>query len=741
MVVAGWAVTLVAVGGLAAVGGGESANNFELPGSESQAVLDLLEERFPARAGDTAQLVFRADQGATDPGIQAAMDALFAEIAAVEHVSGVESPYEPGAQAVSPDGTIAFASVQFDAVGPDVPRERVREVMALAAAANRPGLQVELGGSLVSFADSDGPGGTEGIGLLAAIVVLLVTFGSVIAMGLPVLTALFGLGIGLSLVALGANVIDVPQFAPQLATMIGLGVGIDYALFIVTRYRQGLHAGAEPDDAIAAAIDTSGRAVLFAGTTVVISLLGMFLMGLTFVRGLAVAAVVAVLLVMVASLSLLPAVLGFAGHGIDRLHIPGLRRDESAHRASLWFRWSRFVQRRPWPLFLTGVAVLLVLAAPVLSIRLGSSDTGNDPTSKSTRRAYDLLSEGFGAGFNGPLLLGAELSAPGDTGALDRIQAAVADVDGVAAVSAPRLNPAGDAAVMTVFPSTSPQDERTEQLVHRLRDRVLPAAVAGAGVEVKVGGITAIFIDVGETLAARLPLFIGTVIVLSCLLLMAVFRSVIVPIKAAAMNLLSIGAAYGVIVAVFQWGWAKDLVGVAKTGPIESFVPMMLFAVLFGLSMDYEVFLMSRIREEWDRTGDNALAVADGLAATARVITAAAAIMVVVFLSFVLGDQRIVKLFGLGLASAILIDATIVRMVLVPSVMELIGPANWWLPHWLDRRLPHLAVDVSDPLVHAILDDEDTAAAGPGAEPRSGNGGSGQPAPASTTPARPGPGR
>ncbi|HEX4867568.1 MAG TPA: MMPL family transporter [Acidimicrobiales bacterium] len=743
LVLAGWVITLVAVGGLAAVAGGESANNFELPGSESQKVLDLLEERFPARAGDAAQLVFRADQGVTDPEVRAAMEALFAEIAAVEHVSGVESPYEPGVQAVSPEGTIAFASVQFDAVGPDVPRQRVRDVMALAATANGPGLQVELGGSLVSFADSDGPGGTEGIGLLAAIVVLLVTFGSVIAMGLPVLTALFGLGIGLSLVALGAHVIDVPQFAPQLATMIGLGVGIDYALFIVTRYRQGLHAGAEPDDAIAAAIDTSGRAVLFAGTTVVISLLGMFLMGLTFVRGLAVAAVVAVLLVMVASLSLLPAVLGFAGHGIDRFHIPGLRRDESAHRGSRWFRWSRFVQRRPWPLFLAGLTVLLVLAAPVLSIRLGSSDTGNDPTSKTTRRAYDLLTDGFGPGFNGPLLLGAELAVAGDTAALDRIRAAVTDVDGVAAVSAPRLNPAGDAAVMTVFPSTSPQDERTEALVHRLRDEVLPDAVADTGVEVKVGGITAIFIDVGETLAARLPLFIGTVIVLSCLLLMAVFRSVVVPVKAAIMNLLSIGAAYGVIVAVFQWGWGKDLFGVAKTGPIESFVPMMLFAVLFGLSMDYEVFLMSRIREEWDRTGDNALAVADGLAATARVITAAAAIMVAVFLSFVLGDERIVKLFGLGLASAILIDATIVRMVLVPSVMELIGPANWWLPRWLDRRLPHLAVDVSDPIVRAILDDEGATASGArtAADPISGNGRSDAPTTPASTPARPGPGR
>jgi putative drug exporter of the RND superfamily len=712
LVVAGWLGALAGLGVLGAVAGGESANNFRLPGSDSQAVFDLLDERFPARAGDSAQLVFRSEPGVADPRVRTAIEDLFARIEDVAHVVTVESPYAPGARATAPDGTIAFATVRFDALGPDIPRQRVRDVVELVGAANAPGLQVELGGPLVSFAETEGPGGSEGVGLLAAVVVLLVTFGSVIAMGLPVLTALFGLGVGLSLVALGAHVVDVPEFAPQLATMIGLGVGIDYALFIVTRYRQGLHAGLQPDDAVAVAIDTSGRAVLFAGTTVVISLLGMFLMGLTFVQGLAVAAIVAVLMVMVASLTLLPAVLGFAGYAIDRLRLPGLHRDESAHRSSVWFRWSRLVQRRPWPALVAGLAVLLVLAAPVLSIRLGSSDTGNDPTSKTTRRAYDLLADGFGPGFNGPLLLGVELAgSPSDSATLARLRDSLAGADGVAAVSDAQLSPAGDAAVLTVFPATAPQDERTEDLVHRLRDTVLPMAVAGTEVDVRVGGITAVFIDLGENLARRLPLFIGAVITLSCLLLLVVFRSVVVPVKAAVMNLLSIGAAYGVIVAVFQWGWGKDLLGVAKTGPIESFVPMMLFAVLFGLSMDYEVFLLSRMREEWDRTGDNALAVADGLAATARVITAAAAIMVAVFLSFVLGDERIIKLFGLGLASAIFIDATVVRMVLVPSVMELLGPVNWWLPRWLDQRLPRLAVDVSDPAVAAVLTDEHTAVA------------------------------
>jgi RND superfamily putative drug exporter len=704
-VVGAWLAILIVLVFAARVGGGEQVTNFGLPGSDSQEVIDLLKQRFPARAGDTAQIVFRADAGVADPAARAELDALFARVDQVGHVTGVDSPFAPGSQAVSRNGHIGFATVQFDAVGPEVPRERILDVMDLVDEANRPGLQVELGGNLVTFAQTEGPGGREGIGILAAVVILLITFGSVIAMGLPVLTALFGLGVGLSVVALLANVIDVPRFAPQLATMIGLGVGIDYALFIVTRYRQGLHADLDPESAVVAAIDTSGRAVLFAGVTVIISLVGMFLMGLSFVYGMAFAAAVAVLVVMAASVTLLPAALGFAGHAIDRLRLPGVHRDESAHRTTIWFRWSRQIQRRPWPPLLAGLLALGLLAAPVFSLRLGSSDTGNESTSRTTRRAYDLLAEGFGPGFNGPLVLGFDLGAGGDPGVLERVRSAVAATDGVAAVTPAQPNPSGDAAVMTVFPVSAPQDERTETLVHHLRNDVLPAAVRGSTVVAKVGGITALFVDFGETLGARLPLFIGAVILLSFLLLLVVFRSVVVPLKAAILNLLSIGAAYGILVAVFQWGWLKDVFGVAKAGPIESFLPMMLFAVLFGLSMDYEVFLLSRIREEWDRSGDNAASVADGLAATARVITAAAAIMVAVFLSFVLGDDRLVKLFGLGLASAILIDATIVRLVVVPAAMELLGDANWWLPAWLDRRLPRLSVEVATDSHERVLVD------------------------------------
>ena len=419
----------------------------------------------------------------------------------------------------------------------------------------------------------------------------------------------------------------------------------------------------------------------------------MFLMGLSFVRGLAIGAVTAVLLVMLASVTLLPAVLGFTGRVIDKLHVPGMRRDESAHRTSIAFRWSRLVQRHPWRFALGGLAVLLVLCVPVLSLRLGNSDAGNDPTSLTTRRAYDLLSKGFGPGFNGPLVVAAQLPNSAGRSVVQNLRTRVEHTSGVAGVTAVQVSPNGDAAVVTVYPAGAPQDVRTSDLVHHLRDQVVPSAIRGTGVIVKIGGSTASSIDLSEFLGTRLPWFIGAVIVLSFLLLMVVFRSLVVPLKAAIMNLLSIGAAYGIVVAVFQWGWLGSAIGINRSGPIDSFVPMMLFAVLFGLSMDYEVFLLSRVREEYVRTGDNAVAVADGLAATARVITAAAAIMISVFLAFVLGDTRVIKLFGLGLASAIFIDATLVRMLLVPATMELLGEANWWLPRWLRGALPDLDVE------------------------------------------------
>jgi len=708
VVVGCWTIALVGLVLAASAAGGETASVFSVPGTESQRAFDLLAARFPELSGDTADIVFRSARGVDDPAVRKQMEALFARVESVDHVLSIASPYRPDPRPVSADGTTAFATIQFDTRAGELRKAgTVEDLAQLRADANSRLVHVELGGRVIQFAEIEGPGGRgEQIGLLVAIIVLLVSFGSIVAMGLPILTAVFSLGVALSLLALMANVLDLSDFAPRLATLIGLGVGIDYALLIVTRYRQGLHAGLDPDRAVTSAMSTAGRAVMFAGFTVVLSLCGMLVMGVPIVRTMAVGAGLAVLTVMAAALTLVPAVLGFTGRAIDRLRIPGLHRDETAHRVGWWFRWSRLVQRRPWPFVMLGLAILIVLAIPVLSLRLGSSDAGADPTTKTSRRAYDLISDSFGPGFNGPLILAARLPAGSDAAVLDPIVSKIQASDDVLAVAAPRINKAGDAAVITVFPKTSPQDTQTLELINHLRDDVVPNATRDTGVTIYIGGITAVFDDLGVALADRLPLFIGVVLGLSFLLLMMVFRSVVIPLKAVVMNLLSIGAAYGVIVAVFQWGWAKDVVGIDQSGPIQSFIPMLLFAVLFGLSMDYEVFLLSRIREEYVRTGDNGLAVADGLAATARVITAAAAIMVAVFGAAVLGEDRTTKLFGLGLATAIFLDATVVRTLLVPATMELLGDANWWIPRWLDRLLPRISIEAEDATDRAVLADE-----------------------------------
>ncbi|HEY8490907.1 MAG TPA: MMPL family transporter, partial [Dehalococcoidia bacterium] len=667
-VLAGWVALLIGLTAVASVAAGSYHMEFDLPGSESQEAFDILQTKgFADRTGVQGQVVFRAPQGVNDPDVRRAMEELFARIQQEVPDTTVVSPYGPdGAQQISQDGTIAYAEVNL-ADRPVSEYETIAEqVKGYVAEVQVPGLQIELGGD--AFATWQEPS-SEVIGLLAAVVILLIAFGSLLAMGLPILTALFGIGCGVALVRLATNVVDIPDFTLQAAIMIGIGVGIDYALFIVTRYRQGLQEGLEPEGAVVRAVDTSGRAVLFAGTTVVISVLGLFAMN---IGGLGVGIALGVLMTMLASVTLLPAVLGFVGRNIDRLGLPHRHQAEGQARRSIWYRWSRVVQRRPWPAALLGLAVLLVLAVPVLSLRLGFGDAGNRPTSDTTRRAYDLLSQGFGPGFNGPLLIAAE--TPGgaaDLAALQRLSQVLNGTPGVAYASQPFPNEAGDAAIIQVVPTTAPQDEATTDLVHRLRNQVVPETLAGSSVDAKVGGFTAGGVDYADYTFRRLPVLMGAVLALSFLLLMTVFRSVLVPIKAVVMNLLSIGAAYGIVVAVFQWGWGANLVGVGREGPFEAWAPMILFAVVFGLSMDYEVFLLSRIREEYDRTGDNGRAVADGLAATARVITAAAAIMVAVFASFILFDERAIKIMGLGLAVAVLIDATIVRLVLATPVLSL----------------------------------------------------------------------
>jgi RND superfamily putative drug exporter len=692
-----WIVVIIGVTVLAQVVGTDFKNKFTAGNTPSQQAQNILTARFPARAGDSADIVFHTATPITDN--RAAIDSVLAAVRPLPYVQNVTSPFSAaGAHQIAPHGDIAFAQVQFTTDTADIPTGAIKTVVSAAQAHARPGFEVALGGNPISSAVTAAPGPSEGIGITAALIIMLLAFGSIVAMGLPVLTALAGLGIGVALLELLTHIFTVPNFSPEMAIMIGIGVGIDYALFIVTRYRQGLFEGRTPRDAVMTAHMTAGRSVLFAGTTVVISLFGLYLIGQAYMIGLATACIAAVLMVLVAALTLLPAMLGFAGNAIDKLHVPGLLQSGGPPPENgFWYRWSRFVQRRAWFTGTVAVLILVLLALPLFSMRLAFTDAGNDPTSLTTRQAYDLLGQGFGPGFNGPLIVAADMHGPADRPTVEKLQSAIAaHHDGIAFVVPAQFNAANTGGLIVVYPTTSPQSSQTEQLVQTLRNDVIPPAVHGTTVDAQVGGETAASIDAAGFLGQRLFIVIGAVLILSFLLLMLVFRSLVLPLKAVIMNLLSVGAAYGVMVAVFQWGWAGSVIGIGEKGPIDPWIPVAMFVVLFGLSMDYEVFLLSRIREEWLRTHENATAVADGLAVTGRIITAAAAIMFCVFGSFIIKDPlHILKVFGLGLATAVLVDATLVRMVLVPSIMEILGPANWWLPRWMDRSLPKVGIEVT----------------------------------------------
>jgi RND superfamily putative drug exporter len=698
-VIFGWIVGLIVVGMIASSAGSDFTEEFKLPSSDSKDALDLLENRFPAQAGDVVQIVYKAESGVESPAVKRKMEGVFAEVEALPHVSEVASPYEKGgAGAVSKDGKIAYATAQFNVTTDKLNDGEVKKIMETAQDAGGDGLQVEVGGSPAEeVRGEEEESSSEGIGVLAAIVVLLISFGSIVAMGLPILTALFALGVGISVITLFTHVFDTAEFAPQLAFMIGLGVGVDYALFILTRFRNGLDEGLDKREAAIAAVDTAGRAVLFAGVTVIISLMGMLLLGLPFLYGVATAAAIAVLFTMIAALTLLPALLSLVGNWVNRLRIPGLGGGtRSIDESNWWFRWSGRIQRRPWVAALISGGVLIVLCIPTLSLRLGTNDAGTDPAGTTTREAYDLLAEGFGPGFNGPFQIVAALPEKGNDEALEKLRTELKGEEGVEEVTDVTLNPDETVGVFQLYPTTSPQSADTTDLLDRIRSDVIPPVEESTGAQIHVGGINAIFEDFGNAIANKLPLFIGVVVLLSALLLMIVFRSLLVPLKAIVMNLLSIGAAFGLIVAVFQWGWGASLIGVDATGPIISFFPIFLFSIVFGLSMDYEVFLMSRIHEEWEHRKDASEAVHRGLALTGRVITAAAAIMVTVFASFMLGEDRIIKLFGLGLASAVFIDAVIIRSVLVPAIMQLLGKRAWYFPSWLDRVCPKLHVEPAE---------------------------------------------
>ncbi|MFI6039093.1 MMPL family transporter [Streptomyces sp. NPDC051315] len=682
-----WVGALFGLGFTASTAGTDYANVFSLPDTDSKKAYDLMEKAFPARAGDTDTVVWKVAEGSVrDEDVRSRIQPALDEIAGMKGVGSVAGPYAgpEGAAQVSRDGRIAYAQVTFTDQANAVPKELVEDVVDTARAAERDGLEVELGGQAIQRVQEPPTGLAEMVGLAAAAIVLFLAFGSVFAMLLPIAVAVFGVGTGLFGTQLLSHVTDVPDLAPLLASLIGLGVGIDYALFIVTRHRKGVLRGVDPQESAVTALNTSGRAVLFAGGTVCIALAGMLVTNLRFLDGVVIGTSLTVVLSVLAATTLLPALLGFLGPRVlsrrqrRRLAAEGPEEERTSGPAA---RWSAGVQRRPRTVAVLALAVMAVLALPVLSLRLGATDQGNDDTTTTTRQAYDLLAEGFGPGFNGPLQV---VVSDGDPAAVVQ---GIESTSGVARVAA--LPPAGGVTVIQVIPTTSPQSEETDALIDRLRDDVIP----GAGAEAHVGGVTAVSKDFATVTGDRLPLFIATIIGLGFLLLLVAFRSLVVPLTAAVMNLIAAAASFGVLVAIFQWGWGLELLGLGKEGPINAFLPVIMLSLLFGLSMDYQVFLVSRMHEEWVHTRDNARAVRVGLAETSRVINSAALIMVCVFLAFVLSGDSGAAMAGVGLAAAVALDAFVLRTALVPAAMHLLGTSNWWLPAWLEKRLPHLAVE------------------------------------------------
>ncbi len=690
-----WLALLVILGVTGRAAGSAYSDTLALPGTGSTTALNLLGKAFPGHAGDQDTIVWRASGGVHAPAVQARITAMLDKVTAAPAVASVTSPYSArGAPQVSRDGQIAYATVVFDAQANSVPHADVTRVVHLAEAARAPGLQVDLGGQAVENALRPSVGISAAVGVVAAALVLLIAFGSLLAMLLPLVIAIAALASGLMTVGLATHAVAIPSIGPTLGILIGLGVGIDYALFIVTRHRANLKAGMSPPEAATAALNTSGRAVLFAGATVCIALLGMLVLGVGYISGLGIAAAITVLFTVAAATTLLPALLGFLGMRVlSRRERRRLAAAGPAHDGAtgLWARWAAFVQRHPVPLAAGAAAVMVVLAIPVLSLRLGSSDAANDPAATTTHHAYELLSEGFGPGFNGPLELAGTTTSPADTAAFTRLANTLRTEPGITSVSAPV--PGHGASLISVIPATSPEAKATSTLISALRDSVIPAAEHGTTMHVYVGGSTATNGDFAAVIAHKLLLFIAVILGLGFLLLMLAFRSLLIPAVAAVMNLLAAGASFGVLVAVFQYGWGLRPLDLGQAGPVESFLPVLMLAVLFGLSMDYEVFLVSRIREEWAATGDNRQAVRAGQASTGRVIIAAATIMICVFSAFILSGQQITGEFGLGLAAAVLLDAFILRTIAVPALMHLSGRANWWLPSGMDRILPHLSIE------------------------------------------------
>jgi putative drug exporter of the RND superfamily len=707
-----WLVVLIAVLGLRQQFGGTFANNYTVPGSESSTGLDVLGKSFPEKGGYAGSIVFHSKTGPVSADAQAVSSSMAAVAKLPDVLSASDPLADKSSNGVSPDGSIVNAPVSFSVVPASLDQSYLDSLNNAVAPARKAGLQVEYGGGAGQIAQQAHDRTSEVIGIALALILLLLMFRSLVAAGLPLIAAVFSVATGLSVIGLIASGLTFPTTAPTVATLLGLGVAIDYGLFLVARHREGLDDGLSVVDSVGRAATTSGAAVLVAGGTVVIAILGLYVAGVPFVGALGLSSALVVAVTIVSALTLVPALMGLAGWTVrsrqerkatahDPAEVPSVSqlaeeraRREQAHENSAFARWGRMVSDRPWPWAIATTLVLLVLAIPLLSMRLGQLDAGTDPTTDSSRRAYDLISEGFGPGANGPLTVVVELpkqSSSQDTALLTNLSNELSKVKDVGAVAPPTVNQSATTATINVLPKTSPQDEATQTLVDDIRGNVLDQEKETT----YLVGTTAGYVDFTERVGQRMPWLIGAVVLLSLLLLTTAFRSLAIGVKAAIMNLLSVGAAYGVIVAIFQWGWGSSLVGIDQTVPIPSFVPMLMFAIVFGLSMDYEVFLISRVHEAWLATRDSHRAVAIGIGATARVITTAAAIMVVVFSSFVLSDDPTVKMLAVGMAVAVLIDATVVRMILVPAVMTLLGKHAWWLPGWLDRLVPNIDLEGS----------------------------------------------
>jgi putative drug exporter of the RND superfamily len=721
-VVGGWLFVLVVVVGLGTAVGSAFNANFNLPNTDSQTAVTLLQKNFPAVSGEGDQVVVQARNGATiqSAPVKRSVTAALAKVSKVPGVVAVVSPYsKAGAQQISQDGTIAFATVTWGKVEAQVSSDDVATLTKAAQSAAGPDVRVSLGGAAISDSEGSGPGLSVGVGVIAALIVLLLVFGGALFASLmPLLTAGVALLIATSLISLLTHAMGVPPVSSDLAVLIGLGVGVDYGLFIISRHRSGVKAGLSYQDAAAEAVNTSGRTVLFAGATVCIALLGQFALGVSLLYGLSISSAIAVALTMATSLTFLPAMLGFLGPKVlSRRERAALGRSgpASVEATGFWLRWSRIVEARKVVVAVGSLVVVCVIALPIFGLREGSSDASTDPSSFTTHTAYAALAKGFGPGFSGPLELVGQVSSPADAKAFNRLLTRAAHTPGVASVTPAVTSPNGQVVLATLYPATSPQAKQTVALVNNLRHKVIPPAEQGSGLQVHVGGVTATDIDFAKVLTDKLPLFIAVVVILSAILLMAVFRSLLIPVVASVMNLLSIGAALGALNAVFNWGWGSSILGLNGTGPIDAFIPVLMFSVLFGLSTDYEVYLVSRIQEEWRArhhvgvaanarparpaaraTADNHQAVVIGQAKSERIIAAAAIIMVLVFGSFLLNGERVLQEFGFGLGFSVFVDALVIRSLLVPALMHLVGPRNWDLPRWLDRILPNLSIEADD---------------------------------------------